>query len=420
VRRQLGRFLPVLCLLAPCTVGAYFLGRHAWEGYHWQAAQGALKRHDFVQAQEHLKHCLALHGDPATQLLAARTARRAGNYTEAAYRLSEWERREGTTPALLLEQLLLRAQRGDFTNGLEDRLWSLVHRNNPDSALILEAMAQGYIYAYRLRSARICLERWLDLQPDCVPALLWRAQVCESLHSREEALHDYRRAVALDPADDNARLHLAVFLAYSGRTDQAVELFEYLWPRQAQNPQVLLGLARCRDAQGRTKEAEQLLETLLLLRPQSVPGLRERGKIAVHAGRQAEAETWLRKCLVLDPWDQEAIYLLVLCLGQRGKETEAHNYRVRLERIDEDLKRLEALNSLVDRRPEDASLRYEAGVICLRSGQEQEALRWLIGALQADPQYRPAHLAVADCYERTGQPEWAAYHRCLASQLRKG
>src|SRR5438874_13143058 len=85
VRRQLGYLLPVLCLLAPCTVGAYFLGRYAWIRYHWQAAQAALKQHEFVQAQEHLKHCLAIRGDAATEFLAARTARRAGDYNEAAY-----------------------------------------------------------------------------------------------------------------------------------------------------------------------------------------------------------------------------------------------------------------------------------------------------------------------------------------------
>jgi tetratricopeptide (TPR) repeat protein len=420
VRRQLGRFLPLFCLLATTALGAYFLGRHLWAGYHWQAAQPAIEQHDFVQAQAHLKRCLEVRRDPKSQFLAAQTARRAGDYGEAAQRLAECERLQGTTPAVLLEQHLLHAQRGDFTAGVEGQLWSLVHQNHPDSLLILEAMAQGYIYTYRLRSALACLERWLQQQPDSIQALLWRAQVCQSLQRYHEALNDYRRVVALDPAHDNGRLQLAVFLTFAGRPDQAVEHFERLWQRQAQNPQVLLGLARCRDSQGRAKEAEQLLDALLRQDPQDIPALRERGKIALHTGQQAEAEDWLRKCLALDPYDQEATYLLTLGLEHRGKKEEAQVYRTRLDRIDADLQRLEALNRALGQAPENASLRHEAGGICLRNGQEEEGLRWLTGALQIDPHYQPTHQALVDYYERTGKPDRAAHHRRLALPSRQG
>ena len=90
-------------------------------------------------------------------------------------------------------------------------------------------------------------------------------------------------------------------------------------------------------------------------------------------------------------------------------------YWTRLEQIDADLKRLEALNRAVGQAPENADLRHEAATICLRNGQEQEALRWLSGALQVSPQYRPAHQALAEYYERHSKPERAAYHRRLAS-----
>jgi tetratricopeptide (TPR) repeat protein len=420
IKNQLGRFLPVLCLLALAACGAYFLSRQLWAGYHWQAAQTALEQRDFVQAQAHLRRCLEVRRDPKSQFLAARTARRAGDYGEAAQRLGECERLEGTTPAVLLEQLLLRSQRGDCTADVEGQLWSLVYQNHPDSLLILEAMAQGYIYTYRLRNALVCLERWLQQRPDSIQALLWRAQVYESLHSYDKALNDYRRAVAVDAAHDQARLQLAVFLAFSGRADQAVEHFERLRQRQVHNPQVLLGLARCRDSQGRAKEAEQLLDELLRQNQQHIPALRERGKIALRAGLEAEAEEWLRKCLALDPYDQEAAYLFSLCLEKRGKKEEAQVYWTRLERIDADLERLEVLNRAVGQAPENAVLRHEAGVICLRNGQEQEGLRWLAGALQVDPQYRPTHQVLAAYYQRTGKPDRAAHHQQLASRPGEG
>jgi tetratricopeptide (TPR) repeat protein len=377
-----------------------------------------MEHRDWAQAQAHLKRCLEVRPDPEIRLLAARTARQAGDYDEAARALSVCERLDGTTPGVLLEHFLLPAQRGDFTADVESQLWSLVQRNHPDSVLILEAMAQGYIYTYRLNNARACVERGLQLQPDSIQALLWRAQIGESLQSYAEALNDYRRALAIDPANDPARLQLAIFLAFSGRADLAAEHFERLWPRHAQDPQVVLGLARCRDSQGRTKEACELLDALLQERPQEIAALRERGKIALHLGQEALAEEWLRKCLVQDPYDQEATYLITLCLEQRGKKDAAHVYRMRLERIEADLRRLEALNRAVGQAPESACLRHEAGVICLRNGQEREGLRWLTGALQVEPFHGPTHQALADLFESTGQPDLGVHHRRLASLSR--
>src|SRR6266852_4834238 len=119
LRWHLERLLPVLCLLAIVTFGATFLGRHRWAAYHWRAAQAALTQHNFVQAQAHLKCCLEVRHDPETKFLAARTARRAGDYDEVVQRLGECERLQGRTPAIALEQVLLRAQRGDLAADVE-------------------------------------------------------------------------------------------------------------------------------------------------------------------------------------------------------------------------------------------------------------------------------------------------------------
>jgi predicted Zn-dependent protease len=369
--------LPLLCLAAPCIFGFFLLGRHVWAAYHWRAAQTALERHDFREARRHLKDCLKVRSTPEILYLAARTARRTGDLEEAAERLRECVRQEGNTPAVQLEQLLLRGQTGDFTAGDEHLLWSLIGQNHPDSVPIWEALAQGYIYTYQLSKALVCLEGWLERQPDSIQALLWRAQVCQSLHRYQEARNDYRRAVALDPTRRTARLQLANFLAFSGRADLAVEHFEGLWKQDPQNAQVLLGLAHCRNVQGRARDAARLLDSLLRTHPDNIPALRERAKAALELGQEQEGENWLRRCLALDSCDQEATYLLVLCLTRCGREEEAQAFGTRLRQIDADLQRLEELNRALGQTPENAALRYEAGTICLRNGQEQEGLRWL-------------------------------------------
>src|SRR5438045_718627 len=100
-----GHYLPVLCLLVLAAFGTYFAGRHLWARSHWRAAQAALEQHDFIQAHAHLQRCLEVRRGPETQFLAARTARRAGAYGEAALHLRECERQEGRTPAVSLEHL---------------------------------------------------------------------------------------------------------------------------------------------------------------------------------------------------------------------------------------------------------------------------------------------------------------------------
>lgn len=56
-------------------------------------------------------------------------------------------------------------------------------------------------------------------------------------------------------------------------------------------------------------------------------------------------------------------------------------------------------------------MRYEAGMIFLRNGFTQDGLRWLYTALDADPNHRPTHQALADYFERTGEEAQARHHR---------
>ncbi len=409
------RCLQILGLLLPLSAGGYFMGLHLWAGYHLRAAQSAIEHHDFTRAQDHLRQCLKVRRrNPDIHLLAAQTARRAGAYDEARQYLDDCESLQGPTPTADLERMLLNAQRGELDASVESGLWSLINHSHPETLLILEALSQGYLYSYRLGSAMECLQRWLERQPDSVEALLWRAQVWQALQHPPEALDDYRRAAALEPDRDEARLQLAIFLAFSGRTSEAKEHFERVWQHQPNNPKVLFGLALCHEYQGRPAEAARLLDALLRDNPQDLAALRERGKIALHQGQTADAEGWLRQCLQVDSHDQEATFHLCSCLQQQGKHEQAQQYQNQLKQIDADLKRLHELNQAVGKEPQNPALRHEAALICLRNGQDREALRWLTGALQVDPQHRPTHQTLADYYQRAGNSELAALHRQLA------
>ena len=102
------------------------------------------------------------------------------------------------------------------------------------------------------------------------------------------------------------------------------------------------------------------------------------------------------------------------CLEQNGKAAEAKKYMKKLDEIDAQVDRLDAITRQLSATPDDVALRHEAGMIFLRSGQPKQGLRWLDSALQIDPLYAPTHLALADYFDKIGDRAQASWHRQLA------
>ena len=90
------------------------------------------------------------------------------------------------------------------------------------------------------------MERALDLEPRCPPALLYLARILERDDPRrpEELL---RRLVEADPEDPHAKCLLARQLAMGGRKDEARKLYEEAFDLQPSFASAYYGLARILD-----------------------------------------------------------------------------------------------------------------------------------------------------------------------------
>jgi tetratricopeptide (TPR) repeat protein len=394
----------VLLLVLVLGAAGGLLGRRLWAAQHLRRAQQALERLDFDQALEHLTLYLKVHPDDAeAMLLAGRTARRRGTPDEAGRYLYACERLQGVTQASALERALLDAQHGDLS-GAEASLRSLVRGGGPDVPLILEALGQGYLRAFRLDDALPCLEELLRRRPDHHLALLWRGWVWKMRDQYEVAARDFQRAVDLRPQADQARLHLADALDRLGRIREAVAHYEYLRRRQPDNPEVVLGLARCRHDLHDLARADDLLAGFLARHPDSVPALVERGRLALHGGQPARGEEWARGAVARAPRNPDAYALLLLCLEAQGKAGEAGRCRDRLLRLQDEATRRAALTRQVLQRPRDPALRHQIGALWRQAGDEAQARRWFQSALQQDPSYAPAHEAL-EALEALGAKE---------------
>jgi tetratricopeptide (TPR) repeat protein len=410
--RHPGRWAGGLLLLTVLALAAWRAADY-WNAHrHRREAENALAHYDFDGAREHLAALLKLRPrDAEARLLAAQAARRAGFYDEAEEHLDAYHDLPDRSAAEgALERALLSAQRGGLPQ-VQEYLLSCLDLHHPASNLILEALALGASEVYRPDEAYNWLQQLLELEPCNVPALIKRGQMYESVLKMDAALEDYRKAVECEPEHFKARLQLADMLRRRKEPAEAVEYFVSLRQRYPDRADVLLGLARCRLELDEPEEAVRVLDDLVKRHPDDGAALLEWGRLDLEAGRLTDAEQRLRRAVALLPWDRDANYQLARCLRRQGQRDEADVYLARMGQIEADLKRLLEVYPLAFKNRNDPAPRLEAGLICMRNGQEAEGLRWLHGALQIDPNHRATHDALADYYERHGDTTRARLHR---------
>jgi tetratricopeptide (TPR) repeat protein len=406
LRRSRRVILPGLLI----AVFAAPLAIYGFGHFHYRAAQRALAERDFPTARNHLARCLNVWFCSArAHLLAARTARRTGAYDEAEQCLRACRALGAPAESVDLESMLLRAQRGDLAHA-ESYLVSRVMENHPDTILILEVLTKAYAQAYRLVDAEECVRRWLEREPEDVLAWTWHGQLAQDAFNNGEAMRAYARIVELDPDNDDARLVLASLLIRKS-APEALKHFQCLRRRLGDVPLVLVGLASCERNLAHPDEARRLLDMVLPVHPQNWSALAERARLALEYESPQEAEKWFRQAIGIIPFEKDMNYGLYQCLVRLGKNKEAETQLAKLKRCEADLDRLRAAIRAAGQKADDPSLPCEVGQILMRNGQEAAGVRWLQRALATDPGYVPAHRALADYYERTGNSVQAAGHR---------
>jgi tetratricopeptide (TPR) repeat protein len=395
-----------MVLLGLLAAGLALAGPQVWAWYHFRTARLELERYHNPQAIRHLQVCLRTWPEDAdVLLLAARAARRARSYAEAEHLLMKVQQARGVDAAAF-EQLLLSAERR--VDQVMEPCWHYVEQGHPDTPLILEALTRGYLRQYRLGEARKCLDHWMQRQPDNPQALYLDGlfHLDYAHHARSAAEASYRRAVELDPEHEEARLGLAVTLIEGRNFPEAIEHLEYMRRCQPDNLSVQVGLAECRGAQGQRAEAVRLTDDVLARQPQFVPAMSLRGRLALEDGQPEEAEPWLRQAVERDPSNHRALYSLVLCLRQNGKEEEARERQRQLDQTEEDLARYnEIVTKEMPLRPRDPALHYTLGKLLMRAGHREEGLHWVQSALRLDPQYAPARKILAEYQQKAKAPQ---------------
>lgn len=390
---------------------------YAW--WQYRQAGEAVAADRLTDARQHIDRCAAVWpwGDrPDVRITSARIARKAGDLEPAMDALRAARRSTGeTTPELAFEWALLQAVDGNVAE-VADYLQQQADADPSRQRDVWEALVQGYLAVFRANDAYTVCQQWVEMNPDDLRAKEFRGYAAIQGRGRglQMGADDLAEVLQKDPTRTRTREVRAAALLDLGEFGQALPELERLAREQPDQPDHKVRLARCLNMLGRTAEANDQLDDVLRDHPDHGPALRTRGQFALTGTTPAEAERWLSRAAVVLPNDYQTQFLYSQALQQAGKTGEAD---AQLKRANEARERATQLSELRTRklaeRPLDPALYTEMGRLLLASGNAAQGVRWLDAALALEPNYRPAHEALADHYEKANDPEKAAYHRRL-------
>jgi tetratricopeptide (TPR) repeat protein len=377
--------IALVVLLLAGGYGGYRIGLLLWAGHHYRGSMKALAQRDFNKADVHLNKCLEVWPrDLSLRLLAARTARRAGDFAAAWRHLDLCKKQQGPVDACRREIQLLRIQQGNLQQAdqlLED---CINNPDDPDGYLILEVVIEQKVNrlagAHRAGTTVIegptgderikteaALALWRQLRSgdaDRVQGLIWLGRI-HALTNPQAACSNFAMALELEPNHFQARLNMAEALAQHDSREAAKHL-DILRARAPHNIAVCVLLASLRRGLGETTAAEQILDEVLSIHPDHVQALLERGKAALDAGHPKEAEPFLRRALDLSP-DAPVVHLaLSRCLHLTGKREEAKRHLQRYNEIETERTHAQEFRAAQDR---DAWLKRVNQALSRKRGQ---------------------------------------------------
>ena len=386
-----------------------------WAGYHAFAGESALNRYHSAEARAHLDACLRVwpwSRSGRTHVLAARAARRQGDFDEALRLLHECQDAlHEDSPEAVLEWAMLRAVMGDL-DATAEPLRKAAHQNPSLVPLVLEALTEGYLTMSRILEALHCTDDWLALEPNNAQAWFLRGKIHRQVGAAQEVAADCRHVLDVDPERAEARWWLALALLDIGEYRNAYQHLQVLQQQRPDDAELRVRMAMCLWRMDRQPEARNLLDRVLAEHPHHGLALRTRGQISLTAGRFAEAEPWLSEAARVLPYDYGAQNALWECLRQEGKTEQAESQRERKELLYERRQRqAEILTHLMSQRPDDPALQCELGTLALHLGAPQVGEAWLLSALRLDDHYVPALEALAKYYQERGDAERAEQYR---------
>jgi tetratricopeptide (TPR) repeat protein len=377
----------------------------------WEKAQDFLARGELEQARDCLNRCLETWpANAEVRFLLGRTYRRLENVAGWRTHLHAAQALRWGSEEIELERRLMRMQSG-AVRGVEDALAADLKAGTAEEPLILEAMVKGYLSIFSLNDVTYWTGYWMERYPNDWQPWFYRARGREAGRHNKPAREDYYAALERKHDLKEAHLGLGRVLMIDGQFKEALAEFQTYLREKAEDATALLGAANCQYYLGDLNSARTTLDKLFAVRSEDAAGFLVKARVELAWDKPAEALIWLKKAEALAPYETDVLYVMALTLRKLEKQDEAEQYERKYKEIQQQYERLDALTKQIVKQPDNVSVRYEACMLLLQLGRDEQAEGWFRSLLRIDPKHQPTHAALADLFEKRGDPQRAEYHR---------
>ena len=261
--------------------------------------------------------------------------------------------------------------------------------------------AESKIEQKDFEGARPLLEKYLSQNPGDARALFDLGYIEDAGTHEDAAAADYRKAIAADPKQFEARLALGLLLAHQGKYDEAREEIQQATqlapdpPNPSAQAEAFRTLAKL-DRTSDPSAARDALVAALKLSPETPDDLLLTAQIA-EANDDAElAQTAYERLLAAHPAPSASV---------AAAATGGLAHLLIKERKYADAEPL--LQSALARDPRDPALNAQLATALIGQGKNDEALPVLETLRQLEPDNASVDQMLADAYAQAGHPEKA-------------
>ena len=411
----LRRLLAVL-LAAAILFEALYIGR--WVQVRWSLASAAsyVEKMEYEQAIESLASAARWSpNNGEVQLRLAQTYRFANKPREFSAHLQEADRL-GVSKDQINHQNELMIAQGGFFEMDRGKLLKVIDSGaatDEEAAEIYDAMAKGYLSAYRMGDALRCLDFWIDWDPETIVGHFHRGDVHHRMGNLRNSMSDFEFVLSKVPNHYETNMRVGRVLQESNAVDEAVKYFEKAKALQPDSIDATLTLAECDLLLNNQDRAQELANELLEKRLpdyQRAFALELLGRIDLRKGKFVNAVKYLEEALELAPQDSEVNYTMGRVLRSLG-ETDRAQFFIDYSQKQKELDlRVRDLSSDLIEEPNNMEFRYELASILWQRQLYEPASRWLATILAIDPDHEPSHRLIAEWYAMNGKQDLARKH----------
>jgi arylsulfatase A-like enzyme/Tfp pilus assembly protein PilF len=281
-----------------------------------------------------------------------------------------------------------------------------------------------------LAAAMTMLEAVLKEDPKVIDAWFTLGNMAGRRGRQDEAIANFKRALALKPDDEEAVINMAHAYRKMGRDDDALVGFRRFLELDPRNAQVHYEIAQIMIDRGEYATASTELQAALAVEPKMAAARNALGVVALNQGNLPSAETQIRQALEMKPDVRLAHFNLALLAEKRNDPATAQaEYARELELHPNNFKAAFNLGKLYEARgrPAEQEAAYRKAIeanpefgegyfylakLLLDQGRRfDEAVTLAKKGLEVAPKstYAPlGHYVLADLYSRLGRAADAA------------